>query len=81
MGYQNGERPDTKNPMDLLVDARMDLQDLKYWVDEGGNPKDIIGAISFIRETLSIYQAMVYPAPPEDDDDEWRNSFSRGWDR
>jgi hypothetical protein len=41
MGYQNKSRPDNKDPKDLLVDARMDLQDLKYWVDEGGNPKDL----------------------------------------
>ena len=68
MGYQNKSRPDNKAPKDLLVDARMDLQDLKYWVDEGGNPKDIIEAISFIRETLLIYQMTVYPPISEEDE-------------
>ena len=68
MGYQNKSRPDSKDPKDLLVDARMDLQDLKYGVDEGGNPKDIIEAISFIRETLLIYQMTVYPPISEEDE-------------
>ena len=68
MSYESNkkQRPDGKNPLDLLVDARMDLTDLKYWVNEGADPKMIIEAIDFIRETLRLYQLSVYPPNPED---------------
>lgn len=68
MGYENNSRPDKSNPLDLLVDARIDLTDIQYWINEGGNPKDIIEAIKFIKETLLEYQRAVYPRNKGEDE-------------